>query len=215
MLLRFPGVYGPREDTWLLAGQIDDEDLGPQSRVLDVCTGTGALGIRASKAGAGHVTAVDISRRAVLNARINAVLAATRIRAIRGDLIADVQHERFDLVVSNPPYVPAPVDALPTSGPSRAWDAGRNGRALLDRICEDVPDLLAPDGVLLLAQSEMSDVEKTRNMLEEAGLRVSVPKTTCIPFGPVLGSRRELLEAQGFTSPGQDSETLYVLRAVK
>lgn len=214
MLLRFPGVYPPQADTWLLADAIGREHLGPASRVLDLCTGTGAIGVRAAEAGAGRVTAVDVSRRAVLNARLNALAGRHPIRVVRGNLTAGLEQQQFDLIVSNPPYVPAADDALPGTGRRRGWDAGTNGRALLDQICTAAPELLAPNGVLLIAQSSLSGVEKTRTMLEEHGLRVSIAATKAIPFGPVLSSRRRMLEARGFVSPGQRTEDIYVLRAL-
>ncbi len=62
MLLRLPGVYRPQHDTQLLADVLAAEHLGPESRVLDLCAGgTGALSMRAAAAGAGRVTAVDVS----------------------------------------------------------------------------------------------------------------------------------------------------------
>lgn len=215
MLLRLPGVYPPQRDTWLLADVLADEDIGPDTRVLDLCAGTGALSLRAAAAGAGRVTAVDLSRRALASTWINARVNGHSIRIMRGDLTEPVRTERFDLVVSNPPYVPARGDALPARGIARCWDAGRDGRALLDRICMQAPEVLDAGGTLLLMQSAMSGIEKTQIMLEEQGLRVDVVSRVEIPFGPVLSSRRGLLEARGLIRIGQHTEELAVLRAVK
>lgn len=215
MLLRLPGVYPPQEDTWLLAEALATEDLGRDSRVLDLCTGTGALSLRAAELGAGHVTAVDISRRAVATTRLNAIVHRHWIRVIRGDLIAPVQDHSFDLVISNPPYVPAHDDVLPTRGVERAWDAGMDGRMLLDRICTHAPRVLARSGVLLIAQSVLSGIEKTQSMLEEQGLSVEVVARAEIPFGRVLSARTELFEARGLIAPGQHTEEIVVIRAAK
>ena len=68
------------------------------------------------------------------NARLNGILNGTSIDSRRGDLTEAVHGELFDLVISNPPYVPALADDLPTAGIERAWDAGKDGRALIDRI---------------------------------------------------------------------------------
>ncbi|MBT2269666.1 HemK2/MTQ2 family protein methyltransferase [Rhodococcus erythropolis] len=215
MLLRLPGVYPPQEDTWLLADVLAAESLGPGSRVLDICTGTGALSLRAAAAGAGYVTAVDISRRAVATTRFNAFLQRHSGRVVHGDLIAPVQGQRFDVVVSNPPYVPAYDDVLPVRGIERAWDAGVDGRLLLDRICRQAPTVLAESGVLLIAQSVLSGVEKTQSMLEEHGLSVDIVARAEIPFGRVLSSRAALFESRGLISPGQRSEEIVVFRAVR
>lgn len=215
MLLRLPGVYPPQEDTWLLADAVDAESIGPRTRVLDVCTGTGALSLRAADAGAGHVTAVDVSRRALTTTWLNSRLHRHRIRVVRGDLTEPVQDERFDVVVSNPPYVPAHDDVLPTRGIARAWDAGTDGRLLLDRICTQAPQVLAPGGVLLLAQSVLNGVEKTQAMLEEQGLTVHIAARADIPFGRVLSARAALFEARGLISPGERTEGLVIFRATK
>jgi release factor glutamine methyltransferase len=215
MLLRIPGVYPPQEDTWLLADVLDRHGLAPGRSVLDLCTGTGVLALRAAQAGAHSVTAVDVSRRALVTAWTNARLRGHHIRVLRSDLVAGVRGERFDLVVSNPPYVPAADDELPDTGIARAWDAGKDGRALLDRICVEAPEVLGDRGTLLLAQSALSGVEKTQTMLEEQGLSVDVVARTEIPFGPVLAARRALFESRGLIAPGQRTEVLVVIRAVR
>ncbi|MFC9553954.1 HemK2/MTQ2 family protein methyltransferase [Rhodococcus sp. NPDC056960] len=212
MLLRIPGVYPPQDDTWLLAAALAEQPWNIHGRVLDLCTGTGALAVRAAALGAGDVTAIDISRRAVLTSRLNARMHRRPIRVLQGDLTAPVTGERFDLVVSNPPYVPAQRDRIPATGRARAWDAGTDGRALLDRICRQVPDVLVPTGTLLLAQSVLSGVEKTHVMLEEQGLQVDVVARRTIPFGPVLTARRRMLASRGVIDADQSSEEIVVIR---
>ena len=70
----FPGVLRPPSDAALLGGVMARDGSGLRGReVLDLCTGTGILGLTAARLGA-RATAVDISRRAVLNARLNARL---------------------------------------------------------------------------------------------------------------------------------------------
>lgn len=213
-LVRLPGVYPPQEDTWLLEEALGRESIGAHSRILDLCTGTGALALSAAAAGA-VPTAIDVSSRAILNTRINAGLRGRRFRVLRGDLIAPVRNERFDYVVSNPPYVPAEEDALPSKGIERAWDAGKDGRALIDRICEQAPDILTEKGVLLLAQSTFSGVDKTRLMLEERGMTVQVVARAEIRFGPVLAARSALLAKRGVIDVGQCTEEIVVIRGAK
>ena len=147
-LLALPGVFRPPSDTWLLAEHA--RPLAAGADVLDVCSGSGALAIDAALHGARSATAVDVSRRAALAARVNGRLNGVRVRALRGDLLEPVSGERFDLIVSNPPYVPAAEDSLPARGPRRALDAGRDGRALLDRVCAQAPAHLRPGGTLLV-----------------------------------------------------------------
>ncbi|MFV9456748.1 HemK2/MTQ2 family protein methyltransferase [Rhodococcus sp. NM-2] len=213
MLVRLPGVYRPQRDTWLLAEVLAARDLGPGSRVLDLCCGTGVLSVEACAAGAGWVTAVDVSRRAAISTWLNAKLHRRTIRVVRGDLVDSVRTLRFDVVVANPPYAPATNDGRPGRVLARAWDAGVDGRAVLDRICSETPDLLAPGGTLLLVQSTLNGVDKTRAMLEERGLRVDVVASEDVPFGPALSSRTRMLEAREMIRPGERTERIAVLTA--
>jgi release factor glutamine methyltransferase len=206
-----PGVFRPISDTWLLADALDREPLRRGARVLDLCSGSGALAFRAALRGH-HVTAVDVSRRAILTIRLNAALNRVRIRALRGDLFDPVAGERFDAIVSNPPYVPAPTDALPTAGPQRAWDAGRDGRALLDRICAHARDHLAPQGVLLVVHSSLLGLDRTTTELAAHGLQPDVAASRHGPLGPLMRARRAHLEASGMLEPGGDDEDVLVVR---
>jgi release factor glutamine methyltransferase len=210
-----PGVFRPISDTWLLADALDAEPLAPGARVLDLCSGSGALAVRAAMRGPRAVTAVDVSRRAVATIRLNAVLNGVQVRAVRGDLLAAVPGERFDAIVSNPPYVPAPSDDLPTRGRERAWEAGRDGRALLDRICEQAPGHLRPGGVLLVVHSSLLGYERTAERLAAGGLEVDLAAQERGPLGPLMNGRRGHLEAEGLLDEGQDEEDVLVVRGRK
>ncbi|MFV0132261.1 HemK2/MTQ2 family protein methyltransferase [Streptomyces sp. HMX87] len=207
-----PGVYAPQEDTELLAGALSDESLPTGAAVLDVGTGTGALALAAARRGA-RATAVDVSWRAVWTARLNAVRAGLPLRVRRGNLFGPVRGETFDLVLANPPYVPAPGDGGRPRGAARAWDAGRDGRLLLDRICDEVPALLRPGGVLLLVQSALSDPERTVAQLRANGLKAAVVRRRRIAFGPVLRGRENWLRRRGLLSASENNEELVVVRA--
>ncbi|MCZ2526403.1 HemK2/MTQ2 family protein methyltransferase [Streptomyces sp. HB2AG] len=214
-LLRPPGVYAPQSDTGTLIDELLREPSLPGARVLDVGTGSGAVALAAARAGAADVTAVDISSRAVLAARLNAVLRRVRVRVLRGDLALPVGHRRFEIIVSNPPYVPSPSDRLPHRGPARSWAAGRTGRLLVDRLCAEAPPLLAPGGVLLMVHSGLCGTEKTVAQLEEAGLEAEVTARRTVPYGPVMRRLAPWLEAGGLVEPGQEHEELVVVRAVR
>jgi release factor glutamine methyltransferase len=210
-----PGVFRPISDTWLLADALDREALPPGARVLDLCSGSGALAVRAALGGPREVTAVDVSRRAVATIRLNAALNGVKVRTRRGDLLGAVAGERFDAIVSKPPYVPAPTDELPARGPERAWDAGRDGRALLDRICAAAPHHLRPGGVVLLVHSSLLGVERSLEALRAGGLKPSVAARERGPLGPLMNGRRAHLEAQGLLAPGATEEVVVVVRGRK
>ncbi|MGA5699959.1 HemK2/MTQ2 family protein methyltransferase [Peterkaempfera bronchialis] len=213
MLLRPPGVYRPQGDTRMLARALRRASLPYGARVLDLCTGTGALALAAARAGA-NATAVDVSRRAVLTARLNAAVHRVPLRVLLGDLAEPVAGETFDAVLANPPY----VIRAGASGPAphsraRAWDAGADGRALLDRVCAEAPRLLAPGGLLLLVHSELCGVHTTLAALRAAGLKAAVVDRGPEPFGPVMRARAAALERHGVIGAGQRHEELVVIRA--
>jgi release factor glutamine methyltransferase len=210
-VMTLPGVFRPRPDSWMLARHLRAQ-LRPGASVLDVCTGSGAIAVAAALGGAGAVTAVDVSRRAVLTARINARLNGVRVRALRGDLFAPVAGERFDFVVSNPPYLPAEGDALPSRGPARAIDAGTDGRVLLDRVCAGAAAHLNPGGCVMLVHSGVIGLEPTVAALEASGLSIDVLERRRGPLGPLLAARAPMLEARGMLAPGEREEEIVVVR---
>jgi release factor glutamine methyltransferase len=212
-LVTLPGVFAPISDSRMLADVLRGETLHPHSRVLDVCTGSGLLALTAASRGVRDVTAVDLSSRAVLTVRLNARLNGVRIRALRGDLLAPLEGEMFDVIVSNPPYVPAETDELPSRGPARAWDGGRDGRLVLDRLCAEAPGHLKPGGRLLITHSSLLGLEETRRALSARGLEVDVPMRRRGPLGPLMSGRREHLERTGLLEPGQHDEEVLIVRA--
>jgi release factor glutamine methyltransferase len=206
----FPGVFRPRSDTWLLAETACREPLEPGARVLELCAGPALAGVAVARAHAARLTSVDVSRRAAVNAVVNARLNRVRIRARRGDLFAPLAGERFDLILANPPYVPGP-DHSPR-GKERAWEGGADGRAVLDRICAAAPAHLTERGVLLVVHSEVCDPGATLEALIAAGLSADVAARRRGPLGPLLLSRRAALEAKGRLRRGQIAEDVLVLR---
>ena len=209
-----PGVHRPISDTWMLAAALRAEAPPAGAALLDLCTGTGALAVWAALRLRAEATAVDVSRRAVLLARVNARLNGVRIRAVRGDLLDAVDGERFDAIVSNPPYVPSEqdTDELPARGLRRAWDAGRDGRVVLDRICAEAPDRLLPGGVVLLVHSSVNGTQATVDRLAAGGLEADVAARHPGPLGPLMRSRAAALEARGLLRPGQRVEEVVVVR---
>ncbi len=190
----FPGVLRPPSDAALLGGVMARHDLAGRA-VLDLCTGTGILGLTAARLGA-RATAVDLSRRAALNARLNARLNGLALEVLRGDLFEPVRGRRFDLIVSNPPYIPAPPGDRPR-GEARAWDAGPQGREFLDRICDRAPGHLNPGGRVLLVHSSLARPEETERRLAAEGLEPAVVATHEGRLGPVALERLDYLRAIG------------------
>jgi release factor glutamine methyltransferase len=211
-LLPFPGVFKPPSDARMLAEWVRREPLRANSKVLDLCTGSGYLAIVAARSGASTVAAVDVSRRAVVATAANAKLNGVRVRALRGDLFSPVRGQRFDLIVSNPPYIPSVEQALPRKGPARAWEAGPSGRVFIDRICAQVRDHLTSRGTLLLVHSSLCGEGLTVRALREVGLEVEVVERRRGPLGPIVSARATALRERGLLSP-ENTEELMVFRA--
>ena len=210
-LIPLPGVFQPPSDSFMLADQLRRELLGPGGTVLDLCTGSGHLAVVAALAGAPAV-AVDVSRRAVFSARLNAAVNGVRVTARRGDLFEPVAGRRFDVIVSNPPYLPHPDVELPRRGLRRAIDAGPRGRAFLDPSCGQVADHLTPGGVVLIVHSSVCGERETLDRLSAHGLSAEVVFRHRGPLGPRLRARADWLRAQGMLLPG-DQEEVIIVRA--
>jgi len=142
-------------------------------RILDLCTGSGALAVLAALTfPEAEIDAVDLSADALAVARINVEEhgLAERIRLLEGDLFAPVSAERYDLILSNPPYVDAEgMAALPPEyrhEPALALAGGADGLEIVRRILAELTTHLEPGGGLLCEigrgrerlEAEFSDV---------------------------------------------------------
>lgn len=219
LVIAAPGVYPPQEDSRLLVDVMDRYRPPTALRVADLCTGSGFVAVAAATRGAAAVTAFDICPHAVRCARANASAAGVHVDVHLGHWARAAEFGPFDLVLSNPPYVPAPDggdEGYPAdAAPPLAVDAGVDGRLVLDPLCAHAPALLTDGGMLLVVQSEFSGIEETVRALQCAGLRVEDVVRQVIPFGPVMSSRAAWLEATGRIEPGRRTETLAVIAAVK
>jgi release factor glutamine methyltransferase len=205
-----PGVFAPRSD----AGVLLDAAL-PRLRgdVLDLCAGSGALGLAAAPHAA-SVVAVELSRTAAAAIRVNALLNRRRVAVRRGDLFAAVGSRRFDVILTNPPYVPTPPGAREVLG-ARAWEGGPRGRDLLDRICADAAAHLRPGGEVLIVQSALADIGRTLELLRGHGLAADVIADQHGPYGAIALSRMDYLEREGLVADRAEPERVAVVRGLR
>jgi ribosomal protein L3 glutamine methyltransferase len=131
-------------------------DVAAVGRVLDLCTGSGCLAILAAHVFPNaEIDAVELSPQALEVARLNIAESghAERINLFEGDLFQPVAHERYDLIITNPPYVDAAaMEELPPEfrhEPAMALDGGEDGLDIVRRILAEVPRHLNPGGGLL------------------------------------------------------------------
>jgi release factor glutamine methyltransferase len=212
LLLRTPGVYPPQADTWLLSKAVRQAGIRKQASVLDIGSGSGALSIAAVRAGAAQVLAVDVSKPAVLATWLNTALRGLPVRVRWGDGLELAAGCRFDVILANPPYVPCERPGIPDHGRERAWDAGTDGRAMLNRVTALAPLLLAPGGLILIVHSALCGVDRTLHQLRGGGLKAAVVARHTEPFGPVMRGRVDFLEERGLIEAGQRHEELVVIR---
>lgn len=141
----------------------------PVRRALDLCTGSGCLAVLTAKAFPGaHVDAADLSADALAVAKRNVAghRLRSRVRLLRSDLMSGLGERRYDLIVSNPPYVDArSLRALPREyrhEPRLALAGGPDGLALVRRILLEAGEHLAAKGLLVC------EIGRGRKALERA-----------------------------------------------
>jgi SAM-dependent methyltransferase len=180
--LRSPFLLVPFDGQWFLSDPLDgggDVVMGPgmttvllhrllpelgSRSVLDLGCGAGSLAIDAARRGA-RAVAADLSGRALAMARFNARLNGVSIETRQGDGTAPVADERFDLVLSQPPYVPA----APRETHTTYLHGGRFGDELALRFVGEAARVLAPGGVAVLHfDSAVRPAEPLQDRLREA-----------------------------------------------
>lgn len=172
-----PSVLVPRPDTETLieVARGTRADRAAPCRVLDLCTGSGAIALALAKElPAATVIATDVSPSAVAMAKRNVERAglAERIEVRHGDLFAPVAGETFDLIASNPPYIAtAVIDTLSAEvkrEPRLALDGGADGLTFYDRICAEAAAHLSPGGALVVEHG-FDQADTVRARFERAG----------------------------------------------
>jgi release factor glutamine methyltransferase len=172
------GVFIPRQETELLVRlALEHLDEGAPARALDLCSGSGAVGITiAAERPLAQVDLVELSPEAAAVAERNAEKHAPgRVRVLRGDLFAALpERARYDVVTANPPYVPtvhgrqlAP-DILEHE-PHAALFAGEDGLSVIRRIAAGLPDWLRP-GATFVAEIDPSQGAAVAGLLRDVGL---------------------------------------------
>ena len=163
-------------------------------RALDLCTGSGCLAIlMALEFPKAQVDAADLSASALQVARINIkhFELGKRVRAVRSDLFDSLGKKKYDLIVSNPPYVTASsMRKLPKEyrhEPSLALAAGEDGLELVHRILKDAKSHLAPGGLLVC------EIGGNRRALERAWPKLEFTWPETSEPGTVFALGREQL----------------------
>lgn len=171
----------------------------PVKRALDLCTGAGCLAVLAAKAfPRARVDASDLSAGALAVAERNVARhrLRSRVRLVRSDLLSGLGGRRYDLIISNPPYVDASaMRALPREyrhEPRLALAGGADGLELVRRILRQAFDRLAPCGLLVC------EIGRGRKALEAGFPRTAFawPQTTAGTGQVFVLAREDLPRAE-------------------
>lgn len=172
-----PAVLIPRPDTEVLVNVAAEKAIALESpAIVDLGTGSGIVAILIARlCPRAQVTAVDLSSVALDVARVNAQRHGVNIRFREGDWYAPLGDERFDLIVSNPPYVVAGDPHLQQNGlpfePIQALTdgiVGGDGLACIRRLIDGASAHLRTGGWLLMEHGYDQAVE-VRRLLAQAG----------------------------------------------
>lgn len=177
----------------LLAARLEPWRRGPVRGILDLCTGSGCLAILAARAfPLARVDASDVSTAALAVARRNVVRyrLQSRVRLVRSDLFSSLAQRRYDLILSNPPYVTSvAMRRLPAEyrhEPGLALAAGKEGLDVVSRILAATPGHLEKGGLLVC------EVGAGRKAVERAFARLPLawPKEEVFILGAArIGAR--------------------------
>jgi release factor glutamine methyltransferase len=165
-----PAVLVPRPETELLVERaLVLKAEGAVARVLDLGTGSGAIALSlASERPQWQIAATDISEDALAVARANAAShALTHVEFLKGDWFAPVSTRRFDLIVSNPPYIGAHEAELAALGyePRTALSPDGDALACLRAIVRAAPPHLEHGGWLLLEHGAAQAADVARELV--------------------------------------------------
>ncbi len=159
-------VLIPRPETEILVENAL-KIINNNSDVLDLCTGSGAIAIAIQKEKNAKVFAVDISQDAINLAKENATKNNADITFIQSDLFANLYGQKFDVIISNPPYIKSEDISLLQKEvkdfePILALDGGTDGLDFYRRIANEVKEYLNQNGVVLLecGQGQAQEIEK-------------------------------------------------------
>ncbi|MEU4494190.1 HemK2/MTQ2 family protein methyltransferase [Streptomyces sp. NPDC023998] len=182
-----PGVQEPGDDTVWLSDISLEVDA---SSVLVAGCGSGLLALRLARK-CESVNAIDLNPLAASCCHKNACAngLGDRIAVTVADMRDMIGKGRWDLVVSNPPQLPTLADAFRNDWVSMANDGGEDGRKVIDWLCGDGTDLIAPGGTLVFAHFAFLGIERTISMLQSKQLEVDVSEPLNKPLGVLSGER--------------------------
>lgn len=172
-------VLIPQPDTEILVEEVINEYKEKKCRILDLCTGSGAIAISLAKyINESNIVASDISMKALQIAKLNAEknLVRKKIEFIESDMFDKIYKEDFDIIVSNPPYIKTKVieelDKQVKNEPYIALDGGADGLKFYKIIIENAYKYIKNEGKVFLEigydqKNELINLFKENNHYED------------------------------------------------
>lgn len=175
-------VLIPRPDTEVLVEEVVKlARKVDASSILDLCTGSGAIGIALSKETNAEIVATDISKKALEIAEKNSKLNKAEVKFIQGNLFENIPKEnKFDIIVSNPPYIETKtIETLSEEvkkEPKLALDGGIDGLYFYREIAKQAISFLKINGYLALEIGYNQKTLVTKILLENNFMEISTIK---------------------------------------
>ncbi len=173
-----PDVLIPRPETELVTEQAI-KLAANNSKVLDMCCGSGAIGITVALEKGCNVTLSDVSPAALKVAKANAKNLKAKVELVQGDMFENIVG-KFDIIVSNPPYVerkviPTLENNVKNHEPHLALDGGEDGLDFYRVLAKDAPAHLCKGGAIVL-EIGYNQAQEVTQLLSEAFCNIKVIK---------------------------------------
>lgn len=189
-----PDVLIPRQDTEILVEEAAKIIHGSNPRVrsranwkvLDLCCGSGAIGVSLARVCDNvKITCADYSQPALDTAQRNAEKNRVKIKFRQGDLFGAVGRRKYDMIVSNPPYIrsqmiPILQDEVKVHEPMMALDGGEDGLVFYRRIVEEAKNHLRKNGVLMFEIGH-DQAEEVTELIQATGAFTKVHVVKDLP----------------------------------
>jgi release factor glutamine methyltransferase len=170
-----PNVYPGGTDSELMCEVLQ---VSAKDEVLDLCTGTGVIALRATQLGAKSVVGVDLNPNAIKNAKLNQLkLGLGNIQFLEGSLFEPVIGQVFDVITMNPPY----TDKKPANKTEICfWD--ENNQTTVD-FFRQFRNYLKPNGRVFLGWADFSSVKLVEELAKENRATLKLVNSRKTPSG--------------------------------
>lgn len=171
-LNKYPEVYEPSEDTFLLLDALETDapfllNLKPKIAV-EVGSGSGVVitGLAFLLKESCVYFSTDINLQACHASRDTADLNSVSLECINMDLLLGFKNNMFDIILFNPPYVVTDSAEISGSGLSRAWAGGTNGREIINKLLCNISEMLTVKGVCYVVLLKENNPQEVINIMK-------------------------------------------------